>query len=99
MINKKQFIEIIEEYRAYEKEFDILSEFINFDHQVFEYSNKVFNRLLKVYFDEEGIGWITYFLWELPEMGEGPHVWDENKKEIPLNNLDDLWNLVKEYRI
>ena len=45
---------------------------------------------------EHGQSWIEYFLWEL-NFGEENYrlkVYDENKKEIPLSNAEQLYNLL-----
>ena len=52
--------------------------------------------LINSNFDEEGLDWINWRLYEKdgrPEM----KVFDEDNNEIPTETIDDLWNLVKNH--
>lgn len=100
LISKKEFKKLIEDYQDFQKYldklYDLKIEIIN--SQLHEYPCLLFDNIIKMFFDEEGEDWISYYLYELPSLGEGEHVFDEDNKPISLNNVDDLWKLVKEYR-
>lgn len=101
MIQKNEFIKLIEDFQEYTKIFDELYklkiEMINSD--LHEYPCKLFDYIIDKSFNEVGQDWISYYLYEIPFLGGNPEIKDENEKEIPLENLDDLWNLVKDERI
>lgn len=61
--------------------------------EVIDYGFKMFDELINVYFNEFGIDWIYYYLYENLEK-----CYYENGERKPLETLDDLWNLIKEYR-
>ena len=44
--------------------------------------------------DEED--WIGYYIWESDWGKTFPCVWDEEGKEIPLETLQDLYNIIVE---
>lgn len=101
MIQKNEFIKLIEDFQKYTEIFDELYklkiEMINSD--LHEYPCKLFDYIIDKSFNEVGQDWISYYLYEIPFLGGNPEIEDENGKEIPLENLDDLWNLVKDERI
>lgn len=94
----KEFTELIEDYQKNRKEIDkICSVFPNFyELKPVDYGNIIFDKLIEAYFKEEGADWIFWWLYTKdgnPEM----KAYDENKKEIPTETVEDLWNIVKEY--
>lgn len=50
--------------------------------------------LKRLMLDEED--WIGYYIWESEWGTKFPYVWDENNKEIPLQTLKDLYNIIIE---
>lgn len=50
--------------------------------------------LKRLMLDEED--WIGYYIWESEWGTKHPYVWDEDDKEIPLQTLKDLYNIIVE---
>ena len=98
MITKDKFEEIIATAAKYDKELSEVSNIINFEHSLFEYFWKQFDLTLNILFSEEGVDWVNWWIWERPKDDENSHAWDEEGKEIPTKSVEDLWNIVKEYR-
>lgn len=101
MIQKNEFMKLIEDFQKYTEIFSKLYELkidiINSD--LHEYPCKLFEYIINKSFNENGQDWISYYLYEIPFLGRNPKIKDENGKEIPLENLDNLWNLIKDKRI
>ena len=55
------------------------------------------NDFLKVAFSEEGIDWITWWLYE--KSGSDLQAYDENGDELPTDTPEDLWEIVKHYQL
>ena len=52
-------------------------------------------------FDEDGVDWINWWIYERPALFEGDEVnkaYNEDGSEIPTETVDDLWNIVKKFR-
>ena len=96
MIGKEQFSQYIQDYQHQYKIIDEISQYFNgfWESDIVEYGWKMFDELLKAYFTEEGIDWIYYFLLENPNKS-----YYVNEERIPLKTSDDLWEIVKDYRI
>lgn len=97
-VTKNEFLELLREQDDQENRLDTLSSIgiEIFDSALIEYGTKMFERLIKSYFTEEGADWIFWWLYEKngdPEM----KAWDENHNEIPMETMEDLWNYVKQY--
>lgn len=95
MIGKEDFKRLIEEHleqeqrmRGLEKVFET-----SFESPILTYAYKLFDQLIEVYFNESGEDWIYYYLYENPE-----NCYYLNDQKVPLENIDDLWELVKDYR-
>ena len=53
---------------------------------------------INILFEEEGVDDINWWLFERPMSPPGPKMWDSDGKEIPIETIEDLWNIVKDYR-
>ena len=95
MIGKDKLEELIKEYYEQNKRLDIVGEFMTsiYDSPIIEFGWKMFNEVLNAYFDEYGVDWIGYYLYENPEKC----YYDEGVK-MPLETIDDLWKLIKDCR-
>lgn len=95
MIGKEDFIRLINEYHLQDKRIDALNELIpdSFGAPILDFGWKMFDEVKKVYFTEEGVDWIDYYLYENPERR-----YYVGGVAYPLDTIDDLWNLIKEYR-
>ena len=100
-LTKEEFIKLIEEYQ---EKHDFIDKACNifpgfFENEIVEYANIMFDRLMSVYFTDEGVDWIAWWLFERLNVDE-PQAWDENHKVIPTSTIEDLWEIVKdEFRI
>lgn len=98
-ITKEEFLELLKMREAQSERLDKLSDagFPIWDTDVIEYGNFMFDKVIEVYFTQEGEDWIFWWLYEKngnPEM----KVWDEDNDEIPMETMEDLWRFVKQYR-
>ena len=96
-MNKEYFISLIKESMD---QYDKVSELYNsgidlISSPLIEYGDIMFDRLLKVYFTNEGYDWISWWLYER-RFDSRLTASDENG-EIPMDTLDDLWDYVKQY--
>ena len=100
MLSKEEFIKLITNYNNFRNKIDTAYKLgINLiDGDFHEFPCKLFDKLISIYFNEIGEDWISYYLYEIPLLNCDPVVEDEYGKEIPLRNLDDLWELVKDER-
>lgn len=101
MLSKGEFIKLINDYKEFQDYIDKVIELkIDLINSLFhEYPCKLFDWVIRNYFDEDGTDWINYYLYELPTLEPNEeHVFDKDDNPIPLKNLDDLWNLVKDNR-
>lgn len=100
MITKEQFIKLISDNQYHNKRLDEVEEILGtniFDCDWVEYGNILFDETLNLLFEEEAVDDTNWWLYEKngrPEM----KMWDKDGKEIPTETLDDLWELVKDYR-
>ena len=97
-MKKEEFVELLREHDDQEDRIDTLSSMglDIFDSPLIEYGNKMFERLIKAYFTEEGAEWVFWWLYE-KDGDPGMKAWDKNHNEIPMETMEDLWNYVKQY--
>lgn len=103
MITKEQFIKLITLIQQIEKEQDRWDDFgINiYETSLSESIEDLTDFNIKLLFKESGVDWINWWLYERPAMFEWEldnKAYDENDNEIPTETIDDLWNIVKDYR-
>lgn len=95
IISKKDFIFIVTNYETFTNLIDKLHklgiDLINGD--LHELPCIQFDKIIELFFDEEGGDWISYYLYENPDKR---YFVDEEEKK--LEDLDDLWELVKDHR-
>lgn len=96
-IDKEYFFVLIEECKEQDRRLDILNDagLQVWDSDVFEYGALMFEKVLNLAFTEEGVDWISWWLWEKTPQHKAYY---ENGEEIPTETVEDLWELVKEYR-
>lgn len=100
MITKSLFIECIEKHKSQNKILDQLEElgFEIWDTSVIEFGWQMFDVFIKSNFNEDGQDWINWWLYEC-DFCSDRKAWNEDGSEIPIETVDDLWNLVEKYRI
>lgn len=97
-MTEEGFIKLLEDYKAQQSRIDALKDigFDIYDSPLIEYGNLLFDRVVSLYFSEEGKDWIFWWLYE-KDGNPGFKAWDENEKEIPMETYHDLWEYVKQY--
>lgn len=98
-IEKEDFIKLINRYKKNNTYIDKVCEIFPYfyESEVVDFGWLMFESLIRALFEEEGADWIN---WWLMEKGDNPEfkAYDKDNKEIPTETVDDLWNLVEEYR-
>lgn len=98
-MTKEEFTKLISEQIKWGNEIDKISDIFKanlYECDWVEYACKLFNEILKISFKEEGVDDINWWIYEKdgnPEL----KMYDQDKKEIPTETLDDLWEIVKDY--
>lgn len=100
MITKEEFIKLINDHRKWERRLDEVEDVLNiFPYEVdwINYGEDLFATTINLLFKEEGVDDIGWWLWE---KNDNPdlRMWDENDNEIPTETVEDLWEIVKDYR-
>lgn len=102
MITKELFTKFIENAQKYDKELDRWSDFgIDlFELPIAELGWKFFEQFLEQSFTIGGIDWVNWWMFEKfqPYNEKALEAYDENDNIIPTDTIDDLWEIVKDYR-
>lgn len=103
MITKEQFTELIHSILRLNQEYDRWEDFgINlWELPIGDRVAEISDISIKALFSDEGTDWVNWWLYEKPALFEGEpdaKAIDENGNEIPTETIDDLWNIVKDYR-
>lgn len=103
MISKEDFVKVITDYQDYRNRVEQVSEVLGTDFLYsdwMEYPHFLFQDYISSHFNEEGIDWINWWLFEKPESTKGEaQAWDANHNEIPTETVEDLWNIVENHRL
>lgn len=103
MITKEQFTKVIEDTLKLNKEYDRWDDFginlweLPIGDIVADFAESIWD----ITFDEDGVDWINWWIYERPALFEGDEVnkaYNEDGSEIPTETVDDLWNIVKKFR-
>lgn len=103
MITKEQFTKVIEDTLKLNKEYDRWDAFgINlWELPIGNTINNLAESIWDITFDEDGVDWIYWWLYERPALFEGDEpnkAYNEDGSEIPTETVDDLWNIVEKFR-
>ena len=103
MITKEQFTKVIEDTLKLNKEYDRWDNFgINlWELPIGDIVANIAESIWDITFDEEGVDWINWWIYERPPLFEGDKVnkyYNEDGSEIPTETVDDLWNIVEKFR-
>lgn len=103
MITKEQFTKVIEDTLKLNKEYDRWDDFgINLcELPIGDTVADLAESIWDITFDEDGVDWINWWIYERPALFEGDEVnkaYNEDGSEIPTETVDDLWNIVKKFR-
>ena len=100
MITKEQFIKLITDHRNYNNKIDEIENVLGcaiYDCDWVEYGNILFDKMLELIFQEQATDYISWWIWE--KRGRPDYrMWDKDGNEIPTETLDDLWEIVRDYR-
>ncbi len=100
MITKEQFVKLITDNRKHNDRLDEVEDVLGlaiYDCDWVEYGNILFDEVLGLLFQEEGVDDMNWWLYE--KCGRPDYkMWDKDGNEIPTETLDDLWEIVKDYR-
>lgn len=98
MITKEQFVKLISDKQAQNKRLETLVSVFSsniLDCDLIEYENLLFETMLKFLFKSEAVDDIYWWLYEKsPDL----KILDKDGKEMPTETIEDLWNIVKDYR-
>lgn len=101
MITKEEFKDLIQKQQSWDKRIDQVSEVLGniclLDFDWVEYAAMLFEKTLSLLFTEEGVDDIDWWIYEKDGRQE-MKMWDKDNNEIPTETLDDLWEIVKDYR-
>lgn len=94
----KEFTELIEDYQKNRQNIDTICNVFPcfWELDCVDYGCKMFDKFLEIYFTEEGLDWIYWYLYEKDNNPEYK-AWDKDNNEIPTETIEDLWNIVKDY--
>lgn len=103
MITKEQFTKVIKDTLRLNKEYDRWDDFgINrWELPIGDIVADLAESIWDITFDEDGVDWINWWIYERPALFEGDEVskaYNEDGSEIPTETVDDLWNIVKKFR-
>lgn len=99
MITKGEFIELLNDRINWNDKVEQLCTLLGsnlWESYIFNYVEILFEKILNLRFNDSGIDIIFWWLYE--------RKYDENLnikidgKEVPSDTLDDLWEIVKDYR-
>lgn len=103
MINKEDFVKIITEYKNWIDRVHQVADVLGIgilDSDWMDYPNLLFLDFIKSHFDEEGVDWINWWLFEKPSHNvDDLKAWDAHHNEIPTETVEDLWNIVESHRL
>lgn len=104
MIGKQEFLEIYKSLEKFVNEGNRLASnkalnsevFLDFEGFGWETIEKLFTAVL----EKDGVDWIYWWFFEKPYLkSDAPHATDKNGNPIPTETVEDLWNIISEYRL
>lgn len=98
-ISKEEFFKILDSHEAQSNRIDKLIEIgLNiWDSDLIEYGNLMFDRVISAYFTDDGVDWISWWLFDKSRNSD-LKVLDENGNELPMQTKEDFWEQIKQYR-
>ena len=100
MVTKEEFIKLISAYKHYQHRVDQVCDALDcdlFQADWMEYTGELWDFTLSKLFTEEAVDNINWWLFEKCERPDYK-MWDKDGNEIPTETLDDLWEIVKDFR-
>ena len=105
MLTKEEFVKYLTEYQSFKKSIDRLGEALGGKEYYYIYECDWYNNVGKMldifldsHFTEEGVDWISYYLFESVEDKlvtiNDEDMFGNKRKEYHLNSVDELWNFL-----
>lgn len=99
-MNKEQFIKLLNSYDEFNNR---VREYYKFgidlmesQHAISPPVDEMFNSILELHYNEFGIDWINWFIFEC-EFGERQmEAWDEDR--LICQNIDELYDYIEQYK-
>ena len=101
-MNKKIFVEVIDQLKKIEDRRDFMAEEIGMDMTVYEDQFfSVIENLFKLAFNKSQLGLIQMYLYQLTPDKEWDGTitieQDKSEKTVPFKSADDVWNVIKKF--
>lgn len=99
MITKGEFIELLNDRINWNDKVEQLCELLKdnlWESDIFNYGEILFEKILNLRFNDSGIDIIFWWLYER-KYDKDLNIKIDGK-EVPSDTLDDLWEIVKDYR-
>ena len=99
MITKEEFIELLNDRINWNDKVEQLCELLGsnlWESDIFNYGEILFEKFLNLRFNDSGIDIIFWWLYER-KYDKDLNIKIDGK-EVPSDTLDDLWEIVKDYR-
>ena len=99
MITKEEFIELLNDRINWNDKVEQLCELLKdnlWESDIFNYGEILFEKILNLRFNDSGIDIIFWWLYER-KYDKDLNIKIDGK-EVPSDTLDDLWEIVKDYR-
>ena len=101
-MNKKIFVEVIDQLKKIEDRRDFMAEEIGMDMTMYEDQFfSVIENLFKLAFNKSQLGLIQMYLYQLTPDKEWDGTitieQDKSEKTVPFKSADDVWNVIKKF--
>ena len=101
-MEKCNFVAMVNAIEKYDAEVERWADFgiELYEFPICELTWELINMYLEEVFNEDGIDWINWYIYERKSIitGEVLPCWDEEGKEFYVNTPEDLWKLVEQHR-
>ena len=101
-MEKCNFVAMITAIEKYDAEIERWADFgiELYELPICELTWEIINMYLEEVFNEDGIDWINWYIYERKSIitGEVLPCWDEEGKEFYVNTPEDLWKLVEQHQ-
>lgn len=100
MITKEAFLKFIDTFIEFETELDRISKTLNislYECKLTEYPGILLDDFLHAVFNEKQIDTIYWYLFE-KRFTPSLKMYDKDNNEIPTGTLDDIWELINNYK-
>lgn len=99
MITKEELKSLLETHTELVNELDKISDTLNiciYENKAVDAALKIFDKALKVIFNDEGLDTLYWWLYEKKENPD-LKMWCDGE-ELPTETIDDIWELIEDCR-